>query len=83
MKSRTQQNIHDKAFHQENKLSGSSYLYNANLWTNWQMWCPLYKNAKARLSELRSTTYKEEETPGDVAFVCIYAFLNAQSTGLL
>lgn len=47
------------------------------------MGCPLYKNAKARLSELRSTTYKEEETPGDVAFVCIYAFLNAQSTGLL
>lgn len=47
------------------------------------MWCPLYKNARARLSKLRSTMYKKEETPGDVAFVCIYPFLNAQSTGLL
>lgn len=26
---------------------------------------------------------KKEETPGDVAFVCIYPFLDAQSTGLL
>lgn len=43
----------------------------------------LYIKMQKQDSELRSTTYKEEETPGDVAFVCIYAFLNAQSTGLL